>query len=312
MSAPVEYKNQPKVTWDFTLNNYTEKELAALESWGPEVRRLVVTKEIGESKTPHLQGRVLFKRAYRLTGLKKLLSRANWSPTKCKQDFLYPLKDDSTPFLNVDNRQGQGTRNDLIIAKSKILGKRRASEMFFDDEIISTVAKHTRWCRTIFALKPTPPRAQPPTSFLWKLVEPIVNSEPDRRTIHWFWDNLGNVGKSEVATYITSNYEGVTVNGKRADIIHGYDNQPVVVFDLARDEQFVSYAAMEAFKNGRDFSPKYESGFKWWPVPHVIVFSNFPPNLTKLSRDRFKITHLDALDIPEVRLLIAKNKILGS
>lgn len=104
--------NKSCKTWDFTINNYTDKDLSVLRSWEDDVGRLVVAKEIGDEGTPHLQGRVTFKRSYRLSGLKKLHSKAHWEETSCKQDFLYCKKYDGELTINVNN-SSQGQRSDL-------------------------------------------------------------------------------------------------------------------------------------------------------------------------------------------------------
>lgn len=103
---------RPAKTWDLTLNNYTDADITLLNTWTTEVRRMVVSREIGERGTPHLQGRITFARAYRLAGLKKLHDRAHWEPTLATADSLYPMKAGSDVIINVDTRK-QGTRNDL-------------------------------------------------------------------------------------------------------------------------------------------------------------------------------------------------------
>jgi hypothetical protein len=49
---------------------------------------------------------------------------------------------------------------------------------------------------------------------------------------------------------------------------------------------------MEDFKNGMIFSTKYESKAKVFKKPHLIVFSNFMPNMEALSKDRWEIRQL--------------------
>ena len=103
-------------TWDFTINNYTPCDIDLLYLWSQDVNRMVASKEIGDEKqTPHLQGRVTFKRSYRMKALKKLHSTAHWEITKCRQDSLYCMKKESEVFINVDNR-AQGKRTDLDLA----------------------------------------------------------------------------------------------------------------------------------------------------------------------------------------------------
>lgn len=61
--------------WCFTLNNYTEEEVEAVNNI--DCVYIVYGKEVGESGTPHLQGFVVFQSRKRLTAVKALLPRAH-------------------------------------------------------------------------------------------------------------------------------------------------------------------------------------------------------------------------------------------
>ena len=63
--------------------------------------------------------------------------------------------------------------------------------------------------------------------------------------------------------------------------------------DFTRDvEEYVSYQAIEAIKNGIFYNTKYESKMITYNSPHVIIFANFFPDITKLSSDRWVIREL--------------------
>jgi len=60
--------------WCWTLNNYTDAEVASLNAVSTDsVTYLVYGREVGESGTPHLQGYVVLRRRLRLGGVKRLL-----------------------------------------------------------------------------------------------------------------------------------------------------------------------------------------------------------------------------------------------
>lgn len=123
----------------------------------------------------------------------------------------------------------------------------------------------------------------------------LVNTEPDSRSVNWIVDETGGQGKTYLSKYLIAEHDAFyTTGGKGADIVHAYNNQRVIIFDFSRDKDgFVSYAVIEQLKNGLVFSGKYNSAFKVRPhQAHVIVFSNFEPDQSKLSRDRWKITRL--------------------
>lgn len=108
---PVRMSAQSK-TWVFTINNYTDEDVAWCTNIAEQANMCVATREVGESDTPHIQGAVTFKRAYRLTQLKKLHDRAHWEPAKTSDPGIYCLKADSDVIVNVNNRK-QGQRSDL-------------------------------------------------------------------------------------------------------------------------------------------------------------------------------------------------------
>jgi hypothetical protein len=69
--------------WCFTLNNYTEAELAAVKALPPaDYHFAICGKEVGDKGTPHLQGFLHFKKKQRLSALKKLLARAHWEKAR--------------------------------------------------------------------------------------------------------------------------------------------------------------------------------------------------------------------------------------
>lgn len=76
--------------WPFTLNNYTEQEIAKLAEIGrnPQTIWLIYGLEVGEvCHTPHIQGFIYFKNAVRMSTLKVLLPRARWLPDECRGSF---------------------------------------------------------------------------------------------------------------------------------------------------------------------------------------------------------------------------------
>lgn len=114
---------------------------------------------------------------------------------------------------------------------------------------------------------------------------------PDPREVIWFYDHLGNQGKSYFARHYPSAY--IITGGKHADIYYAYAFEKVVIFDWPRDhEQQFPYAVCEAFKNGYFLSTKYEVRTVRFEVPHVIIFANFAPDQSKLSHDRWNIITL--------------------
>jgi RNA helicase./Putative viral replication protein. len=63
--------------WVFTINNYTDADIAAMALW--TTKYLIYGKEIcPTTSTPHLQGYAIFTTNKKLNALKKLQARAHW------------------------------------------------------------------------------------------------------------------------------------------------------------------------------------------------------------------------------------------
>jgi hypothetical protein len=63
-----------------------------------------------------------------------------------------------------------------------------------------------------------------------------------------------SLGKSWMASYLSTIGAFIVTNGKIAYIAHAYNNEKIVIFDLSRtqvDKIDHIYALMESFKNGR-------------------------------------------------------------
>jgi hypothetical protein len=124
----------------------------------------------------------------------------------------------------------------------------------------------------------------------------LVKTKPDKRTIHWYWESTGCVGKTTLAKHLALQ-GALVVSGKASDIkcaIAKMTIKPeIVIFCCPRNsEGYMSYDALEQVKDGMFFSGKYESEMVLFNNPHVIVFANFKPDEAKLSIDRWKIVNL--------------------
>lgn len=126
----------------------------------------------------------------------------------------------------------------------------------------------------------------------------VLEKEPDDRTIWWYWEPDGGVGKSCFAKYLAVNYDALILSGKGADckyaIVKWYETKgyypEVIVYDIPRvANEYVNYESLESIKNGLFFSGKYECAQVVMNSPHVFCFSNESPPIEKMSRDRWRI-----------------------
>lgn len=124
----------------------------------------------------------------------------------------------------------------------------------------------------------------------------LIKKEPDDRTIYWFWEKIGNTGKTSLTKYLMYHYNACLLEGKKNDILYvaSLNDAPIYIYDLERTmEEFVPYGALEKIKNGCYMSGKYESCTILRNSPHVIVFANFKPETDALSKDRWKIYNIN-------------------
>lgn len=131
-------------------------------------------------------------------------------------------------------------------------------------------------------------------------VEKIVESIPSSRTVYWFWEPIGNVGKSAMVKYLCLKHQAMLISGKSADIKYQIANckegqyPDTILYDIPRSsEGYVNFGAIEEVKNGVFSSTKYESKMVIMPHPHLICFANFEPDLYQMSKDRWKVIRID-------------------
>jgi len=133
-----------------------------------------------------------------------------------------------------------------------------------------------------------------------KKIEELFMTEPDDRSVYWFWETKGNVGKSAFCKYMFVKYGVLIVRGgKLADIMNIVFNTDMekcrmIIFDLPRGTgSKISYTSLEAIKDGFITNTKYETGCKAFNPPHLVVFANFEPDeMDRLSADRWKVSEI--------------------
>lgn len=132
----------------------------------------------------------------------------------------------------------------------------------------------------------------------WQLqVMEIINQTPDNRTINWFWEPTGGVGKTTLCKYLVVKHNALMLTGKSADMYHmlaKYPNKRVLILvDCPRSQQdYINYGAIEHIKNGLVFSGKYEGAQLVFNCPHVFCFANEPPNKGLMSEDRWNVVRI--------------------
>ena len=119
------------------------------------------------------------------------------------------------------------------------------------------------------------------------------------RTIKWFWEAKGEWGKTILYTYLVDNFDVVLTGGSESDMlccvtkyIDDVGFPKLIVINQTYSKNKISYNGIESLADGIMFSGKYESGFKRFPRVQVVVFSNNPPDETKMGKGRFIVEEL--------------------
>lgn len=212
-----------------------------------ENHKYVFVEEIGKKGTPHLQGFVQFSTKVR--PLEKVsIKGIHWE--KCKGTYVQNIK-----YCT----KTEGKRWTNMELKAPII-----DYFFFEYKI---------WQKEILE---------------------IISKPVNNRKIYWYWEEKGGVGKSIFTRHLVIKKLATYVCGKRDDmkliLAEKLEKEDIhcLIIDIPRNQgNNISYTFIEEIQNGMFSSGKYESKNVLFNVPHVIVFANFPPEMEKMSEDRW-------------------------
>lgn len=317
--------------WCWTLNNYTSEEVEAIGQ--STLRYIIFGYETGKEGTPHLQGYLESDKPLSMAAIKKMpgLYRAHLAIREGTREEArdYCLKGDQTKDewnalktegpnwgLNAKTFErgdwsagGQGRRNDKKCSSAP--NYQEWYDSLYENPNLHDFASNypeaafrypsgVRMVIDSIKQRHLKEKAEEiykdfkPTKWQAFLLENL-EKKPNPRKVIWYVDETGNRGKTYIANYLLSKGNATYFTGGRtADIAHQYDGERIVLFDFCRSlDDKVNYQAIESLKNGLIQSPKYDSKLKQFEIPHVVCFSNFHPDISKLSKDRWDIRHLN-------------------
>lgn len=239
----------------FTYNNYDEGEIDVIVNTLKKFAyKGKIQSEVGAEGTPHLQGQIWCEKQHRDSEF-KLSKKIHWETLR-----------------DIENKRDYCGKSETHDGKVRV-------EWGFPKPI-----------KIIEELRP------------WqKEVEKIIQGEVDERKIYWFYEEKGNTGKSALVKYLVIKYNCLFCQGgKESDIMNlvfntDMDKSNCVIFDLPRAHKGnISYASIENIKNGLICNTKYETGFKVFNAPHIIIFANYlPAKPEELSADRWDIKNIN-------------------
>lgn len=291
----------------FTINNYVDAEVNALELLGASTRiqYLIYGKEVGENGTPHLQGFVIFRSAVRFTNAKRHIgTRAHVEVTRgtSQQAADYCKKEnDFKEHGSLPNEPGK--RNDWERYKEYVMELGRVPtqrELILHNT--SLYARYAKKCYEIanaYLASPDLVGEQGEPRFGWQTrCAGLVEGEPSARSIHFFVDPTGGNGKSWMCRWAISRFPDkvqILRIGKRDDLAYAVDEtKQVFIFDVPRQQMtYLQYSVLESLKDQMIFSAKYESSLKVLRNKvQVIVMCNEPPDQSQLTGDRYNIINI--------------------
>lgn len=141
-----------------------------------------------------------------------------------------------------------------------------------------------------------------PFEFVWQqhLFESVCNGS-SKRDIHWVYDHVGGMGKSDFVKMAMSRFGkkclAFTQFGGARDAATVVNNHldtggspEVVLIDLPRGaEDKAIYEPIEMIKNGLITAIKYNGATRCFNNRVVVVFANFLPRLDAMTIERWKI-----------------------
>nr|WAE42934.1 MAG: replication associated protein [Cressdnaviricota sp.] len=247
-------REKPSKRWVFTLNNYTQKQMAKMASYFDSCAEgYIIGEEVGEEGTPHLQGYVEFKKIMRMSENKELDKKIHWEIAKGDKQTNYNYCSKDGKFVSTLKGIKKPVRDPLAPHLTNL--KKWQVELF-------DILKGEPDCRKIY----------------WYYDE---KGGAGKSSVA---KHLGLKG-----AFVCEGAKKTDIACAVKLFLDKGDFE-TAIFDFTRQtEGYVSYSTLEAVKNGGIFSAKYESGMLWFNVPHVIVFANFEPDVEMLSKDRWVI-----------------------
>lgn len=260
--------------WFGTLNNYTDHGVTHQTHFASLIKcttpkMYIVCTHIGLIKqTPHLHCVIYYENARLKTSMKQINQATSWRSVRS-----------FTGATNYCTRAA--TRQMLPI------------QWGCDFDVEQGKIEITR----------TPKTPYTPYGWTKAFIDEVITPEPDDRTIHWFWEENGGVGKSQLTKYIIRNYHALCVSGKACDIKYVVQawlpkRLDVVIWNIPRSAaERISFSTMEDLKDGTFCTSKYKGTMiDMMDTMHIIVFANMPPNYEMMSANRWNVKRISTYE----------------
>lgn len=248
------------------------------------------------------------------------------NPSHCLRDLKVPLKiiypsyvfqEETAPGTGTPHLQGVfAARNQVSFSTARQWNLRLHLEATRD------IHKSVQYCsdankRTgrIWSAGFTVPSAdlqllEQDTFYPWQVsLTAHLETVPDKRSVRWYYDPAGGAGKTEfcrfyIAKHATTLYfTGGTSRDISYQVMRARLPPRVILINFTRQQEGkISYSAIESIKDGLINTTKYEGGTRLFPHPHIVIFSNWLPDLGQLTQDRWHIYAISGNDHHEERM----------
>lgn len=291
----------------FTLNNPTPQEterVANLLNNGTangSIVYAIVGREVGASGTPHFQGFIHFSQRRRFDSVRAMLRRAHFEVARGSpsDNRTYCSKDgDFDEYGDFEKCTSQGKRSDLESFKEWVREQSRypSEKVLALEWTLLWMRYSTKLVQLVDHLYQGPPLETANYRDGWQseLEQELDESPEDDRKIIFYVDEVGGSGKTWfVRKYLSEHDDAQLLGiGKKDDIAYIIDQtKRVFFFNIERGGmEFLNYKTLENLKDRLVLSTKYQGKVKKLTCnPHVIVFCNEYPDMTKLTEDRYEI-----------------------
>jgi len=297
--------------WCFTLNNPTEEDLINIGNVSNDLEShdltyIVYGREVGDNGTPHLQGFCCFSSRKRFNTVRGVLGH------RCHLEAARGTSLQAADYCKKGNDWDEFGEPPVERTRQPSVADFCAwvVELSADGHAHPTTREiairfsglYLRYGNRLVDLAnqlvPQPTLVNQPLNDWQEVLHGRLQREADDRTVEFFVDEDGGKGKSFFCRYYLTHYAEKTQVfsvGKRDDIAHAIlETKSIFLFNMPRGGmEFIQYTILEQLKDRMIFSPKYNSTTKLlWYIPHVVVFCNEHPDLSKMSADRCIVTVL--------------------
>jgi len=254
-NAMAEVNSQSR-TWEMRLLNYSEADVQRLNDL--DCNAIIVAAETCPTTgTPHLQGRITFKRKYTTKQLVKNWPSIHWEKTKCSADTNYFRKTDSTLLIEKGGF-GKAVRNDLEQVKKKLKTTNSMGSIVEEVNNYNTI----RMCESILKYK-EPQRPVGPVNVIW------------------FW---GDTGCGKTRAVYTDHVAGDIFLPVSYKWWEGYDGHKVVLLDDFRKD-FCKYHELLKLLDIYPYRVETKGGSRQIQAHTFYITSCFSPAETYETRE---------------------------